>query len=443
MNNKNYRVMKFFEPVNKQDKSRGYVRLDIRGIKGNILVSVENLGDARTTSEVYLYKDSTNKLKLGNINNKKGMLKRMLTFGSNSAIEDYNVCAVVNNNKIVMYSNLFNATSLEQIRKLEVDEEADEEEKTKKAESIKPKESEKSIANESKTIKEESKVSEETNFAENPQIPEKRNDAEESEMKEEKDVVKEPEVIEEKDLAHEPIRKRETNPVQKPKIKKEPNLAKEPEAKKEPNLAIENTQKEKTENDEAYEDTGIKKATVSSAINIGESAQGDEYSEEAKEKEGVQTQSRRYRNKFDESLYNVLKGYKQIQPLSVKINDLYWWYIPYDETGVRNGFLPYYSQIISSYYPYPMSSRVTTCSSLMRKYGHYIFGIYKENDVISKFVYGIPGEFTREEQPYKGITGFKNWSYGNKDNNDNYGYWLAFVNPKTGEITEPPQIVTA
>ena len=146
MNNKNYRVMKFFEPVNKQDKSRGYVRLDIRGIKGNILVSVENLGDAKTTSEVYLYKDKTNKLKLGDINNKKGMLKKLLTFGSNSAIEDYNVCAVVNNNKIVMYSNLFNATSLEQIRKLEAEDVAKKEEKTGKVESIKPEtEEEKSL----------------------------------------------------------------------------------------------------------------------------------------------------------------------------------------------------------------------------------------------------------------------------------------------------------
>ncbi len=100
MNNKNYRIMKFFEPINKQDKSRGYVRLDIRGIKGNIIVSVENLGDVKSTSEVYLYKDRTNKIKLGDINNKKGMLKKLLTFGNNNAIEDYNVCAVVRDKKL-------------------------------------------------------------------------------------------------------------------------------------------------------------------------------------------------------------------------------------------------------------------------------------------------------------------------------------------------------
>ena len=433
MNNKNYRVMKFFEPVNKQDKSRGYVRLDIRGIKGNILVSVENLGDARTTSEVYLYKDKTNKLKLGDINNKKGMLKKLLTFGSNSAIEDYNVCAVVNNNKIVMYSNLFNATSLEQIRKLEAEDVAKKEEKTGKVESIKPEtEEEKSLTNESEYTGNavESEIQEETNIADESQVAEEINLAQGHNITEETNIVQESEIKEEINLA------------QDPDITEETNIVQEPENKEETNLARGKPIKEKSEKNEAYENSRIKKSTVSSAVNIDENPKRAEHSEETKEtKENVQTQSRKYRNKFDESLYNVLSEYKQVQPLSVKISDLYWWYIPYDETGVKNGFLPYYNQIISSYYPYPMSSRVTTCSGLMKKYGHYIFGVYKEDDEITRFVYGVPGEFTREEQPYKGITGFKNWSYGNKENHDRYGYWLAFVNPKTGETTDPPQIV--
>ena len=142
-------------------------------------------------------------------------------------------------------------------------------------------------------------------------------------------------------------------------------------------------------------------------------------------------------------LYKTLKDYKEIEPLSVKLRNFSWWYIPYDEMGIKNGILPYYNQIISSYYPYPMSNRVTTCANLMKKYGHYIFGIYKENDEIVKFIYGIPGEFTKEEQPYKGVTGFKNWSYADKEAKEEYGYWLAFVNPKTGETTDPPKVSLA
>ncbi len=351
MNNKNYRVMKFFEPINKQDKSRGYVRLDIRGVKGNIIISVENLGDVKTTSEVFLYKDKNNKIKLGDVNNKKGMIKKLLTFENNNAIEDYNICAVVKDKKIVMYSNLFNATSLDQVRKLEVIEEETINEKVAKLEEI----------------------------------------TEES-VKDEKEILDDFQDVEEESI----------------------------EAK-----------------EEIIEDNKIKSTSVSSAVDINEEKLKDEKQEEYEE---TQTQANRYRNRFDEGLYNILKDYKQVEPLSVKIKNFDWWYIPYDETGVRNGFLPYYSQVVSSYYPYPMSSRVTTCSSLMKKYGHYIFGVYKEKGEIAKFIYGVPGEFAKEEQPYKGVTGFKNWSYSRKENDDKHGYWLAFVNPRTGDTTEPPQI---
>jgi len=378
MNNKNYRIMKFFEPINKQDKSRGYVRLDIRGIKGNILVSVENLGDVKSTSEVYLYKDRTNKIKLGEINNKKGMLKKLLTFGNNNAIEDYNVCAVVRDKKIVLYSSLFNTLNPDQIRKLEV--EADE-----LAEEIRMVED---------GLAEEIRMAEEVEYEEAEEIEEVYEEAENSEEIEGSEEIAS---VEEDDEL------------------------------KQADAEIEES------------DSGIKKTSVDSAVNINE-VRSETPSDDNSENKA---QSRRFRSKFDESLYRMLKEYKELEPLSVKIQDLNWWYIPYDETGVRNGFLPYYNQIISSYYPYPMSNRVTTCSFLMKKYGHYIFGIYKEKGEIVRFVYGVPGEFKKEEQPYKGVTGFKNWSYSNKESDERHGYWLVFVNPRTGEATEPPQISLA
>lgn len=363
MNGKNYRVMKFFEPVNKKDKSRGYVRLDMRGVKGNLIVAAENLGDAKSTSEVYLYKDKQNKIKLGDINNKKGIIKKQLTFGSNSAIEDYNTCAVVKDGKIVLYSNLFNASNPDSIRKLEDDTE-------KTAEVI-------------------------SSF---------------EEVQEKEQITAKDERIKEETVEEEPIivrTKKEARAI------KEVNEVKE--AKEEPSKVIVNETNQEPEED-------ISNASV-------------------KDEETAEAQG--YRSKFDENLYKVLKEYKTVEPLSVKLKNFAWWYIPYDEKGVQNGILPYYNQIISSYYPYPMSNRVTTCAGLMKKYGHYIFGIYKENDAIARFIYGVPGEFTKEEQPYKGVTGFKNWSYGNKENKENKGsngYWLAFVNPKTGETTDPPQI---
>ncbi len=376
MNNKNYRVMKFLESVNKKDKSKGYVRLDMRGNRGNMIVAAENLGDAKSTSEVYLYKDRHNKIKLGDINNKKGIIKKMLTFENSNAIEDYNVCAVVKDGKIVMYSNLFSTSSPDIIRKLEED----------------VNEPEKDIFAKEKGNAQESKE----------QITGK----ETSDIKDVSEVI---EPIEEK-TAKEAI----IEPVKTVKIP----------IKKEKEAIVE------------------KAKTAEIPVRNKKEEVREETMEEAKKTEEPEeiASGQRMRKRFDEKLYKTLKDYKEVEPLSVKLKNFNWWYIPYDELGIKNGILPYYNQIISSYYPYPMSSRVTTCANLMKKYGHYIFGIYKENDEIAKFIYGVPGEFTKEEQPYKGVTGFKNWSYANKDNKSYNGYWLAFVNPKTGETTDPPQI---
>lgn len=358
MNNKNnnYRVMKFLEPVNKSDKSKGYVRLDIRGIKGTIIVSVENLGDSKTTSEVYLYKDRNNKIKVGTVNNKKGMIKKTISIANNSTnFEDYNICGVVKNNQIVLYANLFNAANVNDIRKLE---------ETIKANSIE-------------------EIQEDENGTDNTDNV----------------SYNEVEVYEESKEAYEEAEKA-----------KESEECEEADANSEEEKKVDNAKNEAND--------GQEQETI-----------------EATTKKSI------YKSKFEENLYNMLREYNKINPLSTDIKSMSWWKIPYDDRGVKNGSLPYYDQIISSYYPYPMSNRVTTCHGLMRKYGYYLFGIYKENNNIKKFVYGIPGEFKREEQPYKGITGFKNWSYKNKDINGDYGFWLAFVDSNTGEVSEPPQIV--
>jgi len=381
MNNKNnnYRVMKFLEPVNKSDKSKGYVRLDIRGIRGTIIVSVENLGDSKTTSEVYLYKDKKNKIKIGSVNNKKGMIKKAISIGNNTSnLEDYNICGVVKNDKIVLYANLFNTVNINDIRKLE---------ETIQAESI-----------------EENAYEDVKNSNDND------NDL---------DLQVE---VDEKEIADVIIGERGVE------IEKEAEIEE---------VKIEKAKESSVFNDYSSQNTDISEPK-SEEINAMESGMVDK-----NEEVDVKLTSKKmvYKNKFEENLYNVLREYIKLDPLSVDIKNMSWWKIPYDDRGVKNGFLPYYDQIISSYYPYPMSNRVTTCHGLMRKYGYYIFGIYKENNDIKKFVYGIPGEFKRDEQPYKGVTGFKNWSYKNKEISGDYGFWLAFVDSSTGGVSEPPQIV--
>lgn len=380
MNNKNnnYRVMKFLEPVNKKDKCKGYVRLDVRGARGVIMVSVEDVGDNRNTCDVFLYKDKADKIKVGSMNSKKGMIKRSIPFNSVLNIEDYKICGVVKDNRIVLYSNLFNDVTLNDIRKLEED------------------------------VHKESVDTEKT-------------DEEEDAPKEQAEGFKGA-VDSEENSDEEIIIKDATTSVEE--------------------IAQDNSDNEITDTEISDRDLGENIEEEITADDMNQS-EYDINADPTTESEGdVESASRRTGNKskVEENLYNILGDSNRIEPLSVNIKNLAWWNVPYDDRNMKNGMLPYYNQIISSYYPFPMSNRVTTCQSLMKKYGHYIFGIYKENNNIKRFVYGIPGEFKREEQPYKGITGFKNWSYKNKSSEGSYGYWIAFIDSTTGEITEPPQI---
>ena len=380
MNNKNnnYRVMKFLEPVNKKDKCKGYVRLDVRGARGVIMVSVEDVGDNRNTCDVFLYKDKTDKIKVGSMNSKKGMIKRNIAFNSILNIEDYNVCGVVKDNRIVLYSNLFNDANLNDIRKLEED-----------------------IYKESIDIE---KTDEEED-APKEQVEDFKDAVDVEENSDEEIIIKDA-MVSGEEIAQD-YSDNETDNVEIKDKDIEENIE-------------ENAEEEINQ----FEDD----------MNFNQTDESENDVESASRRTGN-------KNKVEENLYNILGDSNRIEPLSVNIKNLAWWKVPYDDRNMKSGILPYYNQIISSYYPFPMSNRVTTCQSLMKKYGHYIFGIYKENNNIKRFVYGIPGEFKREEQPYKGITGFKNWSYKNKSSEGSYGYWIAFIDSITGEITEPPQIV--
>lgn len=396
MNNKNnnYRIMKFLEPTNKGDKSKGYVRLDMRGTKGMIVVSVENLGDGRSTSDVYLYKDKKNKIKVGTVNNKKGMIKKYISLGVNNGnIEDYNICGVVKENKIALYSSLFNNTAAYDVRKLEGSGSEDEVLEESGINMLNSDES-----NEGNENNEGNEAADEVNEA--AEAEENNQDVNDENVSDAASDIADTYAEEEENTGGE-------------------------ETVADGYSVVEDSYG--IEEEEGYQEN----SAGMEEQDAGTASSGDNVEAAAKKAQ---------RNRFEENLYRVLNNYGKLEPLSVNINNLSWWKIPYDDRGVKNGTLPFYNQLISSYYPFPMSNRVTTCQNLIKKYGHYIFGIYKENNAIKRFVYGIPGEFKREEQPYKGVTGFKNWSYKNKNIDGNYGYWIAFVDSGTGEVTEPPQI---
>ena len=95
--------------------------------------------------------------------------------------------------------------------------------------------------------------------------------------------------------------------------------------------------------------------------------------------------------------------------------------------------LPYFNYLMSADYKYPFLNNSTTCFNQIKKYGHYLFGLYEEDGDTKYYIYGVPGKFTKEEHPFKGITGFNIWF----ESMDNMGYWLLYINPMTGEIIYP------
>lgn len=131
---------------------------------------------------------------------------------------------------------------------------------------------------------------------------------------------------------------------------------------------------------------------------------------------------------------NILKFFEKVNPLREELKGYTWWEIEYDRKNIYRGFLPFYNYIINTYYPYQINFKTTTCHNLIRKYGHYIFGIVEENGEIKYYVYGIPGRFTKDEQPYRGMTGFTTWIPRKGRNRERIGYWLLHIDAISGRI---------
>lgn len=119
-------------------------------------------------------------------------------------------------------------------------------------------------------------------------------------------------------------------------------------------------------------------------------------------------------------ILSILRYFPYDEPFQQEIYDHNWWRIEYDGE-VEDGFLPYFDYI-----------RETNATASMIKYGHYLFGLYNESEEVKYYIYGIPGEFSLDEHPNGGVTGFKTWFKGRKE----VGYWLLYIDPMTGEAVE-------
>jgi len=125
---------------------------------------------------------------------------------------------------------------------------------------------------------------------------------------------------------------------------------------------------------------------------------------------------------------SLVDGLDSVDNITDEIKNCIWYKIDaQNEDDMRDTcnydkFMVLYNPMLK-YYPY------------IKKHGHYILG-YKCDTLgnMKYLVYGIPGDKTREDQPFKGRSGFVTW-IENKENN--LGYWLMFYDYKTNNILIP------
>lgn len=144
---------------------------------------------------------------------------------------------------------------------------------------------------------------------------------------------------------------------------------------------------------------------------------------------------RRLNQKMQATNYvlSILRYFPYVEPFKIDLEGYNWWRIDIQNPKEDMGFLPYFSYIASGNRKFPLVENAVTATALMKKYGHYIFGLYNVNDEVKFFVYGVPGRFISEDHPQNGTTGFNTW-YESKDG---LGYWLLYIDPETGRIIYP------
>lgn len=129
---------------------------------------------------------------------------------------------------------------------------------------------------------------------------------------------------------------------------------------------------------------------------------------------------------------SILRYFPYVDPFSVALSGYNWWRIDYQIDD--KGFLPYFNYVTGDNNGRIYRSKTSiTPVEMMAVHGHYIFGLYNEGEDVKYFVYGVPGGFYKEEHPFNGATGFNTWFPGNEVS----GYWLMYIDPLTGEVIYP------
>lgn len=139
------------------------------------------------------------------------------------------------------------------------------------------------------------------------------------------------------------------------------------------------------------------------------------------------------KNQTTNYVLSILRFFPYIDPFKYNLKGYNWWLVELDKENEYRAFLPYFSYIVGGNNKEPYSNNIPTCNQLMSKYQHYLFGLYNEGETVKYFVYGIPGEFSVAEHPYRGANGFNTWYQGRHVE----GYWVIYIDPMNGKPVNP------
>ncbi|MBS4535159.1 hypothetical protein GOQ29_05935 [Clostridium sp. D2Q-14] len=436
------------EPTESTIKTKGYSKIEIRDGRGKLEVNLDGISDMNKGYDVFLLTEEgvkSNVAKFGTIydaGNGKTSMKRDFdpknVLHSDKSIDDYNIIAVKNLEEEILYGYIHNEDKDKDIKSLLT-------EKNKKEE-IKFEEEriqEKQIQEESQEARIQEKPEEEKVDIE---IKEKIEEYEED-IEEDIKTEKESEENYDDELNVEDEIKNENkelgNEIEINNVKVEIEENNEEEQIEHQNINEEN------------EVVGIKKDYPIADDNIedyylDESHKKLEEYQEYKERNFKQRSNNNYysmngnieknnKNPMDAYSLNILNYFNEVEAFKIKLKGYRTWEITEDSVNIRRGFLPYYNYVVNMHYPYSIMNRMTSASMQIRKYRHYLFGIVSDNDKdIKQFVYGIPGKFSRKEQPYRGMSGFTTWlEKADSDKDNKLGYWLIHIDAKTGRIITP------
>lgn len=138
------------------------------------------------------------------------------------------------------------------------------------------------------------------------------------------------------------------------------------------------------------------------------------------------------KNQTTDYVLNILRYFPYVDPFRINLDGYNWWRIDFQDEA--KGFLPYFSYVVGGEQKVrARDNNIISAKEMMSMYNHYLFGLYSQSDEVKYYVYGVPGGFYTDEHPHNGATGFNTWFAGNEIP----GYWLIYIDPLNGKVIYP------